>query len=74
MDTIYEQDSSTDDMFLKGWITVDNKLYGRYAGELQICLKDLPANPKVNKAGHVRKESESLLKWIGSGQKYIFLD
>jgi uncharacterized protein len=74
MDAVYEPNISSAEKFESGTITVDNKLYGRYAGELQICLKTLPANPKVNKAGHVRKESESLLKWIGSGQKYIFID
>jgi uncharacterized protein len=74
MDAVYEPEPSSADMFERGWITVDNKLYGRYSGELQICLETLPASPKVNIAGYVRKESEALLKWIGSGQKYIFLD
>lgn len=74
MDTVYEPDSLSDEKFERGTITVDNKLYGRYAGELQICLETLPVSQKVNIAGHVKKESQSLLKWIGSGQKYIFLD
>ncbi|WP_226535502.1 DUF871 domain-containing protein [Fictibacillus halophilus] len=74
MDTVYEPDSLSDEKFERGTITVDNKLYGRYAGELQICLETLPVSQKVNIAGHVREESQSLLKWIGSGQKYIFLD
>jgi uncharacterized protein len=74
MDAVYEPDTSSNEMFDRGTITVDNKLYGRYAGELQICLETLPGSQKVNIAGYVRKESEALLKWIGSGQKYIFLD
>jgi uncharacterized protein len=74
MVAVYEPDPLSADTFERGLITVDNKLYGRYSGELQICLETLPASPKVNIAGYVRKESESLLKWIGSGQKYIFLD
>ncbi|MBY6035076.1 DUF871 family protein [Fictibacillus nanhaiensis] len=56
-----------------GTITVDNKLYGRYAGELQICLHDLPANEKVNVAGFIQEESKPLLKFIGGGQKFVFL-
>jgi uncharacterized protein len=74
MDAVYEPDPLSTDKFERGTITVDNKLYGRYAGELQICLKTLPASPKVNIAGYVTKESKSLLKWIGSGQQYIFID
>jgi uncharacterized protein len=74
MNMIYESEISSGDMFEKGWITVDNKLYGRYAGELQICLENLPASSKVNVAGYVRKESESRLKWIAGGQRYLFLE
>ncbi|MCM3718696.1 DUF871 domain-containing protein [Fictibacillus phosphorivorans] len=73
LDAVYEQDSLSVETFDRGTITVDNKLYGRYAGELQICLEPLPASPKVNIAGYVKKESESLLNGIGSGQKYILL-
>ncbi|MFG6493727.1 MupG family TIM beta-alpha barrel fold protein [Fictibacillus sp. UD] len=60
--------------FTKGTITIDNKLYGRYAGELQICLENLPANPKMNVVGMVRKESMPLLEYVGSGQKFVLLN
>ncbi|KZE64683.1 hypothetical protein AWM68_11130 [Fictibacillus phosphorivorans] len=60
--------------FTKGTITIDNQLYGRYAGELQICLDDLPANPKTNAVGMVRDESLPLLKYVGSGKKFVFLN
>ncbi|MDR7074141.1 DUF871 domain-containing protein [Fictibacillus barbaricus] len=69
----YEPESYTDDYFNEGDITVDNTLYGRYSGELQICLQKLPANKKVNGAGKVCKESKPLLKYIGGGKKFTFL-
>jgi uncharacterized protein len=73
MNFVFEPELSSADLLEKGAITVDNELYGRYAGELQICLKALPTSPKINVAGYVNKESQSLLKWVGPGQKYIFL-
>jgi uncharacterized protein len=74
MNLVYSQEPFSKGVFETGTITVDNCLYGRYAGELQICLENLPANPKVNVAGSVREESLSLLKKIGSGQKFILLE
>lgn len=73
MNLHYDPSMSAAAIFKKGTITIDNKLYGRYSGELQICLTDLPANNKVNAAGVVDPESTDLLKWVGSGQKFIFL-
>jgi uncharacterized protein len=72
-DILYEPVPSSEQLFKKGAITIDNSLYGRYAGELQICLEDLPANKKVNLAGTVEKDSQSLLRFIGPGQKFTFL-
>jgi hypothetical protein len=69
----YKPEPYTDNYFNEGDITVDNTLYGRYSGELQICLQKLPANKKVNGAGKVCKESKPLLKYIGGGKKFIFL-
>jgi hypothetical protein len=69
----YHSEAYTDDFFHRGDITVDNMKYGRYSGELQICLEKLPANKKVNLAGRVCDESRSILNFIGSGQKFIFL-
>ncbi|WNB93038.1 MupG family TIM beta-alpha barrel fold protein [Bacillus sp. NEB1478] len=69
----YKPESYTDDYFNEGDITVDNMLYGRYSGELQICLQRLPANKKVNCAGKVCKESKPLLKFIRGGRKFILL-
>jgi uncharacterized protein len=56
-----------------GTITIDNELYGRYAGELQITLNDLPQDEKVNCIGNVIKEDLPLLTEIKAGQKFQFI-
>lgn len=48
-------------------VTVDNVNYGRYMGELQICLRDLPADPRVNVVGCVDSYDEPLLDLLGGG-------
>lgn len=52
---------------LKGSITVDNYLYGRYEHELQITLTDLPAHEGVNVVGHVLEEDIPLLDYVRKG-------
>lgn len=54
----------------RGSITIDNVLYGRYAGEMQITLSDLPSDAKVNVVGQVVDEDLSLLSFIGAGRKF----
>ncbi|RSD25137.1 DUF871 domain-containing protein [Mesobacillus subterraneus] len=56
-----------------GTITIDNELYGRYAGELQITVNDLPRDEKVNCIGRVIEEDLPLLSQIGAGQKFQFI-
>ncbi|ESU34033.1 hypothetical protein G3A_03245 [Bacillus sp. 17376] len=57
----------------RGTITIDNELYGRYAGELQIAVNDLPKDEKVNCIGKVIKEDLPLLTEIKAGQKFQFI-
>ncbi|MFB5253323.1 DUF871 domain-containing protein [Bacillus mycoides] len=58
----------------KGSITMDNELYGRYAGEMQIVMNDLPEDGKVNVVGMVVEEDVPLLPYIGAGKKFqLFL-
>ncbi|MDA2704317.1 MupG family TIM beta-alpha barrel fold protein [Bacillus cereus] len=58
----------------KGSITIDNELYGRYAGEMQVATHDLPVDEKVNVVGIVVEEDVSLLPYIGAGKMFqIFL-
>lgn len=54
----------------KGSITIDNELYGRYAGEMQVVVHDLPIDEKVNVVGMVVEEDVSLLPFIHAGQKF----
>ena len=58
----------------KGSITIDNELYGRYAGEMQVATHDLPVDEKVNVVGMVVEEDVSLLPYIGAGKMFqLFL-
>ncbi len=54
----------------KGSITIDNQNYGRYMGEIQICLSDLPVDEKVNVVARIVQEDCSLLNWCKSGQTF----
>lgn len=44
-----------------GDITLDNTFYGRYMGELQIILRDLDADSRVNIVGQISSEDMNLL-------------
>ncbi|MGG3466103.1 MupG family TIM beta-alpha barrel fold protein [Neobacillus pocheonensis] len=52
-----------------GTITIDNDRYGRYRGEVQIAIQDLPADERVNVAGRVEEEDLPLLSFLLPGQK-----
>lgn len=54
----------------KGSVTIDNELYGRYGGELQIMLTNLPSDEKVNVIGIIIEDDLSLLQYIGAGKKF----
>jgi len=54
----------------RGSITIDNIDYGRYCGEIQISLTDMPANPKVNVIGQVVNSDLYLLDYIKRGEKF----
>ena len=56
----------------RGDVTIDNSRYGRYAGELQIVLKDLPADEKVNVVGRVVTTDLCLLECIFPGRAFSF--
>lgn len=55
---------------LRGTVTVDNEGYGRYSGELQIVLEDLPADPRVNCVGLVLPEDMWKLDYFRKGYDY----
>ncbi|EKN70171.1 hypothetical protein BABA_06471 [Neobacillus bataviensis LMG 21833] len=52
-----------------GTITRDNDRYGRYRGEVQITLRDLPADERVNVVGNVVEADLPLLSLLRPGQK-----
>lgn len=53
-----------------GSVTVDNQLYGRYQGEIQITKKHLPLDPKVNVIGKIIDEDLPLLPLIHGNTKF----
>ena len=57
-----------------GSITIDNDLYKRYCGEIQIMKKDYPQDEKVNVIGKVKDEYLDLLKMIDRGDRFILTD
>ncbi|HAQ08851.1 MAG TPA: DUF871 domain-containing protein [Bacillus bacterium] len=56
-----------------GTVTIDNMLYGRYSGELQIAVSDLPRDEKVNCIGKVIEQDLPLLSNIKAGGKFLFI-
>ncbi|WP_271489630.1 DUF871 domain-containing protein [Enterococcus sp. 5H] len=57
-----------------GSVTVDNELYGRYMGEIQVALKELPADKKVNVAAKIVKDDRSLLNVIKAGSAFKLIE
>ncbi|MCH3949710.1 MAG: MupG family TIM beta-alpha barrel fold protein [Acidaminococcus sp.] len=56
-----------------GSVTLDNKLAGRYAGEVEICLTDLPAVESVNRMGVIPFKEMFLLPLFHGGVKFRFV-
>ncbi|MDR0921869.1 MAG: MupG family TIM beta-alpha barrel fold protein [Lactobacillales bacterium] len=54
----------------RGSVTIDNRLYGRYMGEIQITKVDLLADDKINVVGRVIEQDRSLLSFIQAGTKF----
>lgn len=54
----------------KGDILIDSSLYDRYAGELQIALKDMKNSGKTSVVGRVVEEEIYLLDYILPWQKF----
>ncbi|WP_226655263.1 DUF871 domain-containing protein [Pseudalkalibacillus hwajinpoensis] len=53
-----------------GVVTIDNANYGRYAGEIQLTKRSLPADDRVNVIGNVTENDLPLLQWIGASQPF----
>ncbi|MGB3160283.1 DUF871 domain-containing protein [Carnobacterium sp.] len=67
MDTIIPESPIRRD---KGSVTIDNINYGRYMGEIQISLTDLPIDEKVNVVAKIIEKDQSLLQWCKGGMPF----
>ncbi len=56
----------------RGDIIIESSLYGHYAGEVQIAIKDMVNCGKSNVVGRIREEELFLLDYIKPWQKFIF--
>ncbi|KLU62495.1 hypothetical protein CEB3_c11230 [Peptococcaceae bacterium CEB3] len=56
----------------RGSVTLDNSGYRRYMGELQVVMKDLPADPRVNVVAKVIPEEMFLLDALKPGRAFCF--
>lgn len=54
----------------RGDLLIDTSLYGHYAGELQIALKDMENSGKTNVVGRIAEEEVFLLDYIEAWQKF----
>lgn len=57
----------------KGYITIDNKNYLRYSGEIQIMKKDFDKDDRVNVIGKIKDEYIEVLDYIKPNTKFIFV-
>ena len=60
------------DTIKRGDIIIESSLYGHYAGELQIALKDMKNSGKSNVVGHVVNMEHFILDCIAPWQKFKF--
>lgn len=58
----------------KGDILIESSLYDRYAGELQIALKDMENSGKTNVVGRVSPDELFLLEHIEPWHKFRFVE
>lgn len=56
----------------RGDILIDSDLYSRYAGELQVALKDMKNHGKTNVVGRIVEEEIFLLNYIKPWSKFGF--
>lgn len=56
----------------RGAVTLDNKEYGRYSGEIQITKKDLREDERINVLAKVIEEDLGLLEYIVGDTKFEF--
>lgn len=67
---IIEAENSVERNF--GDITIDNKNFGRYAGEVQIVKNFMPADSRVNVVASISEEEKFLIRYIKPHKKFSF--
>lgn len=58
----------------RGDVLIDTSLYGHYAGELQIALKDMKNSGKTNVVARINSDELFLLDYIEPWQKFSFVE
>lgn len=56
----------------RGAITMDNRLFGRYGGEVQLLKKDFDVDARVNVIGYIHPEFIDLLDYVDRDTKIVF--
>ena len=57
----------------RGTITMDNRNYARYSGEIQMIRQDLPQDDRVNVIGRVPENAQLLMDCIRGQQKFMLV-
>ena len=58
---------------IAGAITIDNKNYSRYSGELQVVLKNNHKDDRVNVVGYIEEKDLDKLSYYKQGYKFKFI-
>lgn len=56
----------------RGDVIIDNRLYGQYAGEVQIALQPMKNSGKTNVVGHIDEREHVLLDYLAAGTRFAF--
>lgn len=56
----------------RGDVIIDNRLYGQYAGEVQIALAPMKNSGKTNVVGHIDGCEHVLLDYLAAGTRFAF--
>lgn len=56
----------------RGDVLIDNRDYAQYAGEVQIALQDMEADPRVNVVAHIVSEEHMLLDYLRPNMPFGF--
>lgn len=57
----------------RGTITIDNKLFKRYSGELCVVLKNLPKDTRTNVVGLINRQDLKIMDYLNSQYEVVFV-